>query len=67
MTTPSIERKIEAAIEDHLRAEGWMLDLLNGDHLAEWHESIGKAAFSISINITECAKAVAAGIVKCAS
>lgn len=58
----NLERKIEAAIEDHLRAEGWMLDLVQGDHLAEWHESIGSSGFSISINVTECAKAVAAGI-----
>lgn len=56
----TLERKIEKALEDHLRSEGWSIDG-HGDHFAEWFEADGQGSHStISINVTECAKAIAA-------
>jgi len=61
MTT---ERKIEAAIEDHLRGEGWQLDT-RGDHILTY--SVGfendEGEEEIEINVSKLARLVAAELV----
>lgn len=57
--TPTLERKIEAALEKHLHDEGWSIDV-SGDHIAERFvsDTMG-GGVEITINLTECAKSVA--------
>lgn len=54
------ERKIEAALDNWFRAEGWSLDISGGDHIASNdYDEENDSGFEITLNLTDLAKSIA--------
>lgn len=59
----SAERKIEAALETHFRGLGFIIDVVNGDHIAQIYDEDDESELPYlhveRVNLTLCAKFVA--------
>jgi len=53
------ERKIETALENWFRQEGWTVDIDGGDHIAnQFYDDENDEGYEISLNLTELAKSI---------
>jgi hypothetical protein len=53
------ERKVESALDNWFRGEGWTLDISGGDHIAnQFYDDESDEGYEISLNLTELAKSI---------